>query len=442
MKEDLWLSLGVICLCLAMGLITGQVLLCLSLGLMLYLYWQHQTLHQLLKWLRRRSEGEPPDLVGTADEIAREFDFLRIRHKQRKEKLSGMLKRFQQATAALPDAVVILGENDVIEWANRKAQEYLSIRWPQDAGQRISNLLRHPDLAAYLANTETANGDRRLELSLIAHAGLQLEFRVTPYGDTQRLLVVRDITRTFRMNEMRKDFIANASHELRTPLTVMAGYLESFADDLQGAGDLHRNQIRQMRFQAERMQRLIDDLLKLAVLETSSETDVPASAVVKVPEMLTKIYREAESVSGMLEHIFTIETEAGLRVKGNYNALYSAFSNLVFNAVQYTPQKGVIRIRWYGDNSGAHFEVSDTGEGIAAEHIPRITERFYRADKGRSREKGGTGLGLAIVKHVLSGHKAGLSIESELGEGSTFRCSFAPDSIVRVENDSEQSLSA
>jgi len=441
-KEDLWRCFGVICLCLAIGFVTGQVLLCLSLGLMLYLYWQHQIFRQLLRWLRRRGEGELPDLAGTVEQIAREFDFLRAYNQQRKQKLSGMLKRFQEATAALPDAVVILGENDAIEWANKKAEKYLSIRWPQDGGQRISNLIRHPALVAYLADTEKQKGDRRLELKLSTGAALHLEFRATPYGDTQRLLVARDISKTARMQQMRKDFIANASHELRTPLTVMAGYLESFEDELRGAGDVREAQVRQMRVQAARMQRLIDDLLQLAVLETTSEADTQAHSIVKVPDLLASIHKEAEIVSGMLEHRFRIETRAGLWLRGNHKELYSAFSNLIFNAVQYSPAQGLIKIRWYEDGQGVHMEVTDSGDGIAAEHIPRLTERFYRIDKGRSREKGGTGLGLAIVKHVLSGHRARLLIESELGKGSTFRCSFPVDKVLRAEESPEQRISA
>lgn len=439
MKADLWRSFGVICLCLAIGLLTGQVLLCLALGLLLYLYWQQQTYNQLLKWLRRRSAGELPDLAGTVEEIAHEFDFLRIRHKQRKEKLSGMLKRFQEGTAALPDAVVILGENDVIEWANKKTEKYLSIRWPQDAGQRISNLVRHPDLVAYLATTEQEHSDSRLELNLAANAGLQLEFRVTPYGDTQRLLVARDITSAARMNKMRKDFIANASHELRTPLTVIVGYLESFEDELR-AGDPRKTQVKQIQVQTARMQGLIDDLLKLAALETTA-SDIEADDIVKVPALLASICKEAENMSGMLEHSVSIEARAGLWIKGNHNELYSAFSNLIFNAVQYSPAQGHIQIRWYEDSRGAHMEVRDAGDGIAAAHIPRLTERFYRADKGRSRAKGGTGLGLAIVKHVLSGHKARLTIDSALGKGSTFRCSFPLARVVHVADDPGPSIS-
>ena len=440
MKEEVWRLIGVICLSVITGLVIGHVFLVLSLGLLWYVYWQYKSFSRLLIWLRRRSESELLDTPGFVNEIAREFDIQRIHHRQRKDKLAGFLKRFQEATAALPDAVVILGESDNIEWANNKSGEYLKIRWPHDAGQRLSNLIRHPELVEYLKKTRRGDSNQRLELVMSADSDFRLEFRVAPYGDTQRLLVARDITKIHRINQMRKDFIANASHELRTPLTVIAGYLESFEDEFTEPEDIRAAQVKQMRAQTTRMQRLIEDLLNLASLESAEDSE--EIEVVKVPELLTSIYKEAEAVSGILEHIFTLEIEAGLWLKGSRNELYSAFSNIVFNAVQYTPAQGVIRIRWYEDVWGAHLEVCDSGVGIAAEHIPRLTERFYRVDKGRSREKGGTGLGLAIVKHILVRHNATLDVQSEPGKGSTFRCNFPAKRLVRADVVADKSISA
>ena len=442
MKEDIRRFTIVFLFSLLVGLVTQQVAICLLSGLVLFLFWNYRILKQLHSWLQRRGSSDPPELPGIIDDICREIEYLRERHKQRKDKLAGFLRRFQDATAALPDAVIILGDYGVIEWANEKAGEYLGIRWPQDGSQRIMNLIRNPELSAFLGGTGRFKNrtERGLQLESPVNSDQILEFRIAPYGDNQKLLVARDITSIQRINQMRKDFIANASHELRTPLTVISGYLEGLDDDSGEFTESIKSQIRQMRKQTERMQRLIDDLLTLSVLETTPEHLDGES--VPVPELLTSIYQEAEGLSGIMEHIFYLETDPMLWLRGNQRELYSAFSNLVFNAVQHTPAHGIIRLRWYADKDGAHFSVSDNGPGIAPEHISRITERFYRVDKGRSREKGGTGLGLAIVKHVLVRHGAQLQIESQLGKGSTFRCDFPERNIVFKPGNLSGSLSA
>lgn len=438
MTQDIRRFVFVLLSSLLAGLITGQLAVCLFAGVFLFLVWYYRILKELYQWLHSRSEKVPPELPGIIDEICREIDFLRERHKQRKDKLSGFLRRFQDATAALPDAVVILGEYGVIEWANEKAGEYLGISWPRDGRQRIANLIRHPELIAFL--NKTANTEKGLQLESPVNADQFLEFRIAPYGESQKLLMARDITSSQHINQMRRDFIANASHELRTPLTVISGYLESFTDDIDQFPEILHPRIRQMRKQTERMQRMIEDLLALSVLETAPEE--MQSEVVMAPELLNGIYQEAQSLSGIMKHIFYLETDPCLWLRGNQRELYSAFSNLVFNAVQHTPEHGIIRLRWYADNKGAHFSVADNGEGIAPEHIPRITERFYRVDKGRSRDKGGAGLGLAIVKHVMSRHGGKLHIESQVGKGSAFRCDFPERAVVYMNPGADASLSA
>lgn len=439
MKEDFWRFAGVFLFSLVIGIFTHQILLCLLAGGTLLLFWQYRLLKQMLVWLQTRDENSAPELPGIIDDICREIDYLRERQQQRSFKLSGYLKRFQDASAALPDALVILGEYGQIEWANNKTTEYLGIRWPLDNNQRITNLIRHPELSAFLNKTGRYAMQNTLQIEAIINPDIMLEFRMVPYGDKHKLLMARDITNIQRIDQMRKDFIANASHELRTPLTVILGYLESFSDDSR-VPDALRTQVMQMRSQSERMQRLIDDLLTLSALEsTDKQSDVD---IVLVPDLLTSILKEAESLSSNMEHIFYLESDPDLWIRGNQRELYSAFSNLVFNAVQYTPAKGIIRIRWYADEQGAHFAVTDNGQGIAPEHIPRITERFYRVDKGRSREQGGTGLGLAIVKHVMARHGARLNIESQPGRGSTFRCDFPGENIIYKTASSDSSLSA
>jgi two-component system, OmpR family, phosphate regulon sensor histidine kinase PhoR len=428
MKDDLWRLLAVMSTSLLIGIFTGQVLLCLFTGLAGYVYWQYRAFKQLLVWLHRGSENEAPEGSGLVDEIAREFDYLRSRHAQRKQKLSGFLKRFQRAVAALPDAIVVLGEHDKIEWANEKALKYIGIRWPQDSEQRISNLVRYPELLSFLEGVSRQTPEKRIEIIAPTDTNLRLEIRVSPYGENQRLLVARNITKLHRINQMRTDFISNASHELRTPLTVVSGYLESFSDDENGSPEIWQDQIKRMRRQTDRMRRLIEDLLKLASLESEQKPNALDS--INVPEVIASIRQEAIDLSGAFTHKITVNVDPLLKISGNSNDLRSAFSNLVFNAVKYSPKESEIKIDWFKDKSGAHFSVNDSGEGIAADHISRLTERFYRVDPGRSREQGGTGLGLAIVKHILVRHKAKLEIESIPGKGSTFQCDFPSESIV------------
>jgi len=417
---------GVIVLSLVIGLITGQILLCLFAGSIVFICWQIIVLHHLLKWIRHRKKIDPPNMPGVIDEIAREFNFLRMHHKQRKKKLSGYIKRFQESTEALPDAIIVLDKDGGIEWANEKAEEYLGISTPYDSGHRIVNLIRYPDLADFLADFRKQHFDSGLEMKSPKNPELLLELRLAPYGNKQLLLVARDITRIHRADRMRKDFIANASHELRTPLTVISGYLESLEDDRDGHLREWRQQITQMRNQTERMRRLIEDLLTLSSLETTSAIEHKDS--IRVADLLKEIIEEARTMhGGILPHTISIEADQELQLKGDRNRIYSAFSNLIFNAIQHTPDEGIITVRWYRDNDSGILEIIDTGEGIAREHLARVTERFYRVDKGRSREKGGTGLGLSIVKHILALHNAQLEIESEPGKGSTFRCRFTPE---------------
>lgn len=436
MSRDYWHLFAVFFISLLAGLLTDQLLLSLFIGLALFISWYGKRLSRLLKWLNRKTDTPPVETGGAIEEIIREFDYLRRHYKQRGEKLSGYLKQFQQATNALPDAVILLGENGKIEGANNKASVYLNVHWPQDSGQRISNLIRHPELINYLRDLDHELPQYNLELVMPHSQQRRLEFRVVPFGEIQRLLIARDITRIYRAKEMRKDFIANASHELRSPLTVISGYLESFEDDSEECPEAWLPIVKQMRNQTARMQRLIEDLLQLSALESADKQYQREE--IRVAELLSSIYKEAGIISGLMDHIFYLEIDAELCLMGNQKELYSAFSNLVFNAVQYTPAHGVIRIRWYEDEEGAHMQVSDSGEGIPAEHIGRLTERFYRVDKGRSREKGGTGLGLAIVKHVLVRHKAKLHIESSYGQGSTFRCDFPKELISRKLGDVSQ----
>ena len=302
-----------------------------------------------------------------------------------------------------------------------------ALSYPRDIGQSVGNLIRFPTFIAYLRG---GNFDTPIQMPAPGNQQLILSLRLIPYGDDQRLLVARDVTRLQHLERMRRDFVANVSHELRTPLTVVAGYLESLLDDEhdEAAQRWHRT-LQSMYEQSIRMQGIVEDLLMLSRLETQAQPE--QSVPVAVPGLLAQVREDAQRLSGTQAHQISLEADPGLWLMGSDSELRSLFSNLAFNAVRYTPPGGRIQLRWYGDTQGAHFEIQDTGIGIAAHHIPRLTERFYRIDVGRSRGSGGTGLGLAIVKHVLLRHDGQLEVESELGKGSTFRCDFAPLRVFR-----------
>ena len=402
------------------GLLAGSVFAGLSLGLIICLVWQYRMLKNISKILRNGNEQNLPDSPGVVNEIIREIDFLRTHHKQREEKLAGFLSRFEEATEALPDAVIVMDDHGHVEWANERASEYLGIRCPRDQGQRFSHLIRQPELLNYLANVDKYNSQQSLVIASPVDVDISLEIRIIRYAESSLLLVAGNVTEIQRTNRMRKDFIANASHELRTPLTVISGYLEAIDNETDDLAREWQPRIKQMRSQTGRMQNLIEDLLKLSRLESKPSADLDNE--VDIVELIRLIYEEAQTLSGAQNHVFSLELQPDLRVKGDQDSLYSAFSNIVFNAVQYTPPGGLIRIKWYRTNTGACLEVADSGVGIPAEHILRVTERFYRVDKGRSREKGGTGLGLAIVKHVMAQHDAELRLSSEPGTGTTVEC--------------------
>lgn len=438
MKYDLWRFISVLFLSALIGALSGYLLICIIVGQFFFIWWQYQEFTKILTWLQKRQETNGPSQSGLLDETCREIDYLKDRNKSRKQKLSGYLKRFQEATRALPDGVIVLGEHSEIEWANEKARDYIGVHWPKDGGLRLPNLVRYPKLIEYLnsSDDELAKG---LQIASPVDNKLILEIRISGYGDTQKLLVARDVTAISRINQMRRDFIANASHELRTPLTVISGYLEGFVDD-EECPQQWVGYIQQMRSQTSRMQNLIEDLLQLSGLEVESGQSFKET--IPMPKMLLTIVNEARSLSGFMNHNITLKADENLYLKANQREIYSVFSNLVFNAVQYTPENGTIDVEWYKDAQGAHFSVRDNGLGIAAEHIPRLTERFYRIDTGRSREKGGTGLGLAIVKHALARYEGELHIESDIGKGSVFRCDLPESLTVHVQEDVNVVLTA
>ena len=413
--------------CGVLGLISGQYAWALVLGLGAYLVWHVKQLLRLHHWLRtRQPDDAPPEGYGLWGEVFDNIYHLQRRDQRVRGRLQAVIDRVQESTAALRDAVVMLDAEGNLEWWNLAAEQLLGLKTPQDSGQSITNLVRHPRFKDYF---ESGHFQEALELPSPVDDRKQLQLQVTQYGNREHLMLVRDVTRLHQLEQMRKDFIANVSHELRTPLTVIAGYLETLLDNVEDVNPRWLRALQQMQQQGARMQNLLNDLLLLAKLEA---TDYPSdNQPVAVDLLLLSIKNDAQALSGNRNHRISLDADAGLRLKGSEAELRSAFSNLVFNAVKYSPDDSEIRIRWWGDEQGGHFSVADSGIGIEAKHLPRLTERFYRVDSSRASSTGGTGLGLAIVKHVLLRHRARLDISSVPGKGSTFTCHFPPQQLNR-----------
>ncbi|MGQ0657417.1 MAG: phosphate regulon sensor histidine kinase PhoR [Chromatiales bacterium] len=425
MQADLWRVIFIALTATFFGLISGHLLICWLVAALLYAAWQQRQLMQLLRWVRDRKQFPAPDVEGVFEAICREVDYHRSRHRRRKRKLTTLLNELQDATAALPDATVILGRDNEILWANAAAVEFLGIRWPEDLKQRLSNLVRHPQVAQLLAHA--APEEQVVEIPSPSKPDTCLSLQVVPYAEGQRLFVARDVTRLVRLSQMRSDFVANVSHELRTPLTVVSGYVQTLCADERNCPEAWRPLLAQVQAQTDRMTSMIQDLLLIARLE--NDRSPAPSEQVAIAELVRRVHAEAQTLGGDSRHLFYLEIDPDLQILGDEKELYSAFSNIVTNAVRYTPPRGIIRIKWCRHEGGARFSVEDNGIGIPPQHVPRITERFYRVDAGRSRDSGGTGLGLSIVKHVLNRHGATLQIDSTLGKGSVFCCDFPPARI-------------
>ena len=416
--------------CLLVGLVTGYYGWSLAAGVALYLGWTLKQLLRLHDWLRNHQPDEaPPDGYGLWGEVFDSIYHLQRRDQRVRGRLQAVIDRVQESTAALKDAVVMLDSDGNLEWWNRAAETLLGLKTPQDSGQPVTNLVRHPRFKEYFEQDSYAEP---LDIPSPVNDHLRIQLYITRYGNNEHLMLVRDVTRLHQLEQMRKDFIANVSHELRTPLTVICGYLETLLDNVDDVNPRWKRPLSQMQQQGERMQTLLNDLLLLAKLEA---TDYPSdNQPVPIDSLLRTIKNDAQALSGQRNQTITLDVEADIALKGSETELRSAFSNLVFNAVKYTQDGGSIRIRWWADGSGAHLSVQDSGVGIDNKHLPRLTERFYRVDSSRNASTGGTGLGLAIVKHVLLRHRARLEISSVLGHGSTFTCHFPPVQVTKPVN--------
>ena len=404
---------------LLLGLLLGQVGLALALTALGVLAWHYWRLRRVLARLTSRQRQPVAQGNGVWNELERQLRANQEDMRARKRRLVAMLRAYRAVAAALPDAVLVVERNSQrVQWFNEAATGLLGLRYPGDVGRPLGERLQTLQISHWLAAGR--NAEPLLDAPSPVSSDIRLNLRLIPYSEDLWLVVARDVTKVMRLEHMRRDFVANVSHELRTPLTVVHGYLDML--DPEDHPDW-APMLQEMQLQSQRMTQLVEDLLTLSRLEAQDGVD---SEAVPMTSMLSTLRREAEALS-QGRHTVSLEDEAGVDLRGSAKELHSAFSNLVSNAVRYTPAGGHISIRFAREGQGAVLSVKDSGYGIPAAHLPRITERFYRVSTSRSRESGGTGLGLAIVKHVLNLHHARLEIASEVGRGSVFSCHFGAE---------------
>jgi two-component system phosphate regulon sensor histidine kinase PhoR len=410
-------------LALAAGAFFDQAQLFVLIALVAYSLRNLYNLKRLADWLGDPNAASIPIHFGIWGDIFARIARISSRQAEREKRLTRLVHEYTASTSALPDATVALDPSGRILWFNEAASSLLGLVAAKDVGQPLQNLFRNPEIPAFIADAEFG---RSLETKAPGNPNLRLEVRLAPYGDGQMLLLAQDITDRIHQERVRKDFVANVSHELRTPLTVVSGFIENMQNDPALPAERVARPLELMAQQAARMGQIVEDLLVLARLE-SQPVDHNHSEV----SMNPLLQQVADECSGLREDApkISVTINSQRLIRGDEKQLRSAIVNLVSNAVHHTPADGQIQIVWEDVGEQSTLSVIDDGEGIAAEHIPRLTERFYRADTGRSRQRGGTGLGLAIVKHILKRHQAELEIESELGVGSRFVCRFPAHSL-------------
>ncbi len=413
-------------LLLALGALIGWIYGGLERGLLIaalvVLLWQLRNLIAFERALRSGDFRFFRDGDGIWQQLFSRFSYERERGNRYKQQLRRVVKEVRKSINAMPDAAVVINADNEIMSSNRAAKLLLGVKPKKDRGQRVDNIIRSPGLTALLADTDS---DRTVDLESPVREDVWLNCRVVPYGADQKLLLIRDVTDRMRLSKIRRDFVANASHELRSPLTVISGYLETFADDEEVPEHLVKP-LSQMQSQARRMTTIIKELLDLSRLEGAGQADTEQA--IDIAALITAT-KETFSGAGDVP-VIDVSIESSDRLLGAQGEIESVLSNLISNAVRHTPTDGRIEIIWQSGTEGADLTVRDSGEGIVAEHIPRLTERFFRVDRGRARGDGGFGLGLAIVKHVLERHSATLLVSSEPGMGSEFRCHFPAQRVL------------
>ena len=426
LKIEVSQLLGIVLIFSTIGYLSNHPMLFLGLAWAVYFAKHAYYLIRLAHLISSESQLNPPyppDIWGL---IYKELARHRMRSQKRKRTLNRFASRFRKVATSIPDGLLMLNKPGRLDWANPAANQLLNISWPRDEGIPLPQLLPVEGLKTYL---EAPDYHKPLEFPSPVNKAIILSLRVTPFGSkkAQRLVVVRNITELYNLNQTRRDFVSNVSHELRTPLTVITGFLENLSDNEMLA--FQRRPFVLMLQQAERMNILINDLLTLSRLEMGKAHS--ADKPVPVADLLHRIMEQARVLADQKGgYDIQFEVDDKLCLLGEENELQSAFSNLIFNAIIHTPPKTSIRVSWRREGQEAQFKVVDTGPGIEQQHIPRLTERFYRVDKARSRQSGGTGLGLAIVKHIIGRHDGELRISSQPGEGSQFVCAFPQEMLL------------
>ena len=409
----------IVCVCSAVGFVVDRLALSLLLGCAAYIAGMLWQIHRFNRWLVADNGKTTPEASGIWGAIFDNIHQLQRHQQQEKDNLQAVINRVQEISSALKDGIIILDWRGNLDFWNPAAHRMFAFSL-KDQGQSVINFIRHPKFVSYF---EEGKYDKPLELPSPRFSSRFLQLQITPFGKSERLIVVRDVTQLHNLEMMRQDFVANVSHELRTPLTVINGYVETLADN--NTLPSWDKPLQQMLQQSQRMSLLINDLLVLSKLETTEAGH--NQKPINIEQLLNVIKAEADVLSKDKQQTLSLvcnNTTRPLSIQGNEKELHSAFSNLVVNAIKYTPPAGKITVLLWQDKKNFYISVSDNGPGIEAKHIPRLTERFYRVDASRNSSTGGTGLGLAIVKHVLMRHDAELKITSEPGRGSVFMCVF------------------
>ena len=405
-----------------LGWYFDELWMALAVASIMVVFKQYWSLYWLNNWLWHSKKMSPSVTRGIWGQIYGGIYQAQTKSRLKRKQLSEIMNTFRAGSEALPDAAVVVNHKNEIVWCNRLARIELALSWPEKNGIKIVDVISQDEFVEFI---KSKRFEFPLEIPSPANQQKILEVRIVPFVDSNLMLLIRDVTRLSQIEKMRKDFVANVSHELRTPLTVINGYLEMLPDAGQLPPLMINKAIAEMRTQSIRMQTLIEELLQLSRIEASNERTF--DKLVNVPQVLWQIQSEAQALNRDKQHKLFFDIAPQLCVYGIESELRSAFSNLIFNAIHYTPDKGVIEVKWQLSKDSARFSVKDNGDGIAPKDINRITERFYRVDKARSRKTGGSGLGLSIVKHVLTHHNSSLKIVSAVGVGSDFSCEFSPE---------------
>ena len=424
-QREIWILCVLLLGSLIVGAIFGLALWFFIIAMLGYTLYSLINSFKLHNWLLNNKQDSLPEASGLWGELFHQIYLMDKETGSNRAQLSNILKRFQDAATVLPDGMIILTKRYRIQWSNNAASRLLGINHPRDEGQAISNLIRHPKFKIYLNKNDF---QKSIVLPSPVKPDTVFSLQIIPFGSNQKLIICRDVSHVMRLEVLRSSFVANVSHELRTPITVLSGYLETLHGMKLDNVEAVKSTFYIMQEQANRMERLVADLLVLSKLETQPVDHLNNN--VSVPNMLKTFVESASLLSGDKHHKIIFHIDTKLHFLGNKEELQSLFQNLINNAIRYTPVEGHIDIYWEATKEDVIFMVADSGPGIAPQHIPHLTERFYRVDADRSRQSGGTGLGLAIVKHIIERHDGTLDIESELEQGSVFRCHFPIERIL------------